>query len=87
MLAGTDKKAQRRFVEESIRHRPDEVALEEIVYLDEDLHTYKYFMTGKFDEELRKKEIMAQQAQAQRLERDTDSSAERSNSREDSKEP
>lgn len=24
----------------------DPVALEEIVYLDEDLHSYKYFMTG-----------------------------------------
>lgn len=50
-----------------MRRRPDNVPLEEIVYLDEDLHTYKYFMTGKFDEEARKKELIASQAEAQRL--------------------
>ena len=36
--------------------------------MDEDLHTYKYFMTGKFDEEARKQKIAAQHAEAMRLE-------------------
>ena len=40
--------------------RPDPVSIEQIVYLDEDLHTYKYFMTGEFDEDARKQAIMAQ---------------------------
>lgn len=47
-----------------MKRRPDAVALEEIVYLDEDLHTYKYFMTGQFDEKDRKQKIAAQQAYA-----------------------
>lgn len=60
MHKGLDKKQVRAFAEEAMRRRPDQVALEEIVYLDEDLHTYKYFMTGSFDEQARKKEIRAQ---------------------------
>ena len=47
-----------------MKRKKDAVPIEEIVYLDEDLHTYKYFMTGQFDETARKKEIMAQQAEA-----------------------
>ena len=34
-----------------------DVSIDDIVYLDEDIHSYKYFLTGKFDEEARKKEI------------------------------
>ena len=36
---------------------PDPVSIEEIVYLDEDLHTYKYFMTGEFDVVARQRDI------------------------------
>lgn len=43
---------------------PDPVSIEEIVYLDEDLHTYKYFMTGEFDVVARQRDIQAQQAEA-----------------------
>ena len=64
MHHGADKEKVKKFAEEAMRRRPDNVPLEEIVYLDEDLHTYKYFLTGRFDEEARKKEIMAQQAEA-----------------------
>ena len=38
---------------------PDKVSIDDIVYLDEDLHTYKYFMTGDFDAEARARDIAA----------------------------
>ena len=88
MIKGTDKSTTMRFAAESMKRRPDQVPLEKIVYLDEDLHTYKYFMTGQFDEEQRKKEIMLQQAEAQKAANLSDiSSADRSNSREKEPEP
>ena len=40
-----------------MKRRPDAVSVDKIVYLDEDIHTYKYFMTGDFDEEARAKMI------------------------------
>lgn len=52
-----------------MKRRPDNVHLDQIVYLDEDLHTYKYFMTGDFDADARKKAIQAQQDAVQNLER------------------
>ena len=52
-----------------MKRRPDNVHLDQIVYLDEDLHTYKYFMTGDFDADARKKSIQAQQDAVQNLER------------------
>ena len=58
MHNASDKKETRRFAEEAMRRRPDKVSLQDIVYLDEDLHTYKYFLTGEFDEAARKKAIM-----------------------------
>lgn len=39
---------------EAITRKSDTVSIDKIVYLDEDLHTYKYFMTGEFDEKARK---------------------------------
>ena len=54
----------RLFAEEAMKKRKDHVPIEEIVYLDQDLHTYKYFMTGQFDETARKKDIMAMNAEA-----------------------
>lgn len=60
MRAGVSKAEARKFAEDSMKRRPDAVAVEQIVYLDEDIHTYKYFMTGKFDEDARKQMIMAQ---------------------------
>ena len=36
----------RLFAEEAMKKRKDPAPIEEIVYLDQDLHTYKYFMTG-----------------------------------------
>jgi len=48
-----------------MRRRADTFTpLNKIVYLDEDLYTYKYFMTGKFDDEGRKQSILAQQENA-----------------------
>jgi hypothetical protein len=47
-----------------MKRRPDPVSIDDIVYLDEDLHTYKYFMTGQFDEEARKRDMHAQQEEA-----------------------
>ena len=44
--------------------RPDKVSIDDIVYLDEDLHTYKYFMTGDFDAEARARDIKANQERA-----------------------
>jgi len=46
MHDGVDKKQVRLFAEDAMKRRPDPVHLDKIVYLDEDLHTYKYFMTG-----------------------------------------
>ena len=60
MHGGSDKKTRKGFAQDSMKRRPDPVSLEEIVYLDEDLHSYKYFMTGQFDHDARKKEIQAQ---------------------------
>ena len=53
-----------------MKRRPDPVSIDDIVYLDEDLHTYKYFMTGEFDEEQRKKDMQAQQEEVQRMTQD-----------------
>ena len=61
---------------EAMQRRPEAVSLEKIVYLDEDLHTYKYFMTGQYDEEARKQMIAAQHAEAMRMELIRDSSRE-----------
>ena len=55
----------RQFVDNAIARNPDKVAIDDIVYLDEDLHTYKYFMTGDFDAEARARDIAAQAAKAQ----------------------
>ena len=49
-----------------MRRRPDAVPIEQIVYLDEDLHTYKYFMTGQFDAEARNAMIAQEHAEAQK---------------------
>ena len=49
----------RQFVDRAISRSPDKVSIEEIVYLDEDLHTYKYFMTGDYDGEARARDIAA----------------------------
>ena len=46
-----------KLVRDGVKRRRDEVSINEIVYLDEDIHSYKYFLTGKFDEEARKKYI------------------------------
>ena len=51
----------KQFVGSAIARNPDKVAIDDIVYLDEDLHTYKYFMTGDFDAEARERELQAQQ--------------------------
>ena len=40
------KNTAKRFTEQAIKRRPDQVPIEQIVYLDEDLYTYKYFLTG-----------------------------------------
>ena len=58
MHNGSDKKETRRFAEEAMKRRPDKSSLQDIVYLDEDLHSYKYFLTGEFDEAARKKAIL-----------------------------
>ena len=50
----------KQFVDNAIARNPDKVALDDIVYLDEDLHTYKYFMTGDYDAEARARDIAAQ---------------------------
>ena len=57
MQESAEKKQAKLFVSDAIRRKADEVHVDKIVYLDEDLHTYKYFMTGQFDEAARKKEI------------------------------
>ena len=59
MKEGVTKSDARRFAEEAMKRRPEAVSIDQIVYLDEDLHTYKYFMTGEFDEEARKQMIAA----------------------------
>ena len=43
-----------------MKRRKDPVSIEEIVYLDADLHTYKYFMTGQYDADARKRDQVAQ---------------------------
>ena len=60
----TNKKRQMKdkLVREGVARRRDEVSIENIVYLDEDIHSYKYFLTGKFDEDARKKYILEQNA-------------------------
>ena len=57
MQDSADKKQAKMFVLDALKSRPDREQVDKIVYLDEDLHTYKYFMTGQFDEDARKKEI------------------------------
>ena len=57
MKKGFSKEEARRFVSEAVKRRPGNVPIERIVYLDDDLHTYTYFMTGDFDEEARDKMI------------------------------
>lgn len=61
MKESAEKKKAKLFVSDAIKHKPEKVIVDKIVYLDEDLHTYKYFMTGQFDEDARKNEIKAQQ--------------------------
>ena len=55
----------KQFVDNAIARNPDKVALDDIVYLDEDLHTYKYLMTGDYDAEARARDIAAQAAKNQ----------------------
>ena len=55
----------KEFVGRAIARNPDKVAIDDIVYLDEDLHTYKYFMTGNFDAAARARDLAAQAAKAQ----------------------
>ena len=50
MHEGSDKFKIREFAKEAMKKRPEAVPIDDIVYLDGDLHTYKYFMTGEFDE-------------------------------------
>ena len=57
----TRRHETKQFVNRAITRSPDKVSIEEIVYLDEDLQTYKYFMTGDFDAEARERELQAQQ--------------------------
>ena len=57
MHIGTNKVKNREFAKEAMKRRPEAVPIDDIVYLDGDLHTYKYFMTGEFDEQARQKEI------------------------------
>ena len=57
----TLRQQRKEFVNRAINRSPDKVSIEEIVYLDEDLQTYKYFMTGDFDAEARARELAAQQ--------------------------
>ena len=45
-MDSAEKKQAKMFASDAIKRRKDEVQLDKIVYLDEDLHTYKYFMTG-----------------------------------------
>lgn len=66
--SGSEKKQRREFVDNATARRPDKVSIDDIVYLDEDLHTYKYFMTGDFDAEARARDIAAIQARAQGVE-------------------
>ena len=73
------RKLTKKFAADAMKRRPDAVGIEEIVYLDEDLHTYKYFMTGEFDESQRKKEIVAQQSYAQKMASDTNYNSNSSN--------
>ena len=49
----------KQFVDHAIARYPDKVAIDDIVYLDADQHTYKYFMTGDFDAEARDRDIAA----------------------------
>ena len=63
-------------IREGIVKRRDEVSIDDIVYLDEDIHSYKYFLTGKFDEDARKKYIQDQNAENVRLANQTDSGSE-----------
>ena len=60
MHKGLDKNQIKEFAAKAMQRKPGDLPVQEIVYLDEDLHTYKYFLTGVFDEEARKKEIRAQ---------------------------
>ena len=59
LTSGTEKRMRREFVDNATARRPDKVSIDDIVYLDEDLHTYKYFMTGDFDAEARARDISA----------------------------
>ena len=65
LTSGLDRRERREFVDNATARRPDKVSIDDIVYLDEDLHTYKYFMTGDFDAEARARDISAAQARAQ----------------------
>lgn len=66
MQKSASKAEAKEFAKKAIQRKPDKVSIHDIVYLDEDLYTYKYFMTGEFDEAARKQAILAQQAEAQR---------------------
>lgn len=59
MTSGFERRRRKEFVEEATARRQDKVSIDDIVYLDEDLHTYKYFMTGEFDAEARARDIAA----------------------------
>ena len=55
------KSEARRFAMQSMLHRPNPYPVDKIVYLDDDQFSYKYFLTGQFDEEGRMKVLQAQQ--------------------------
>ena len=74
----SSKEEAKKFAMAAMARKPDAVSIDNILYLDEDLHTYKYFLTGNFDEEARKKEIQAQQAEAQKGLNNNDNSSQNS---------
>ena len=58
--SGFEKKLRKEFVDSATARIKDKVSIDDIVYLDEDLHTYKYFMTGEFDADARARDIAAE---------------------------
>ena len=60
MNSQDERKIRKQFVDNATARIQDKVSIDDIVYLDEDLHTYKYFMTGEFDADARARDIAAQ---------------------------
>ena len=63
--SGGERLKVKQFVDHATARYPDKVAIDDIVYLDDDQHTYKYFMTGKFDAEAKARDIATQAANTQ----------------------